>query len=315
MQVKKKLSGTLYVPILIFIVTLITGCNNDVFIDRPEISVSAKNIKVGESTTITTNVELTSQPYMSIYYNYGKNDEIMLFNGSAHNYSDEFLAIDVNINAEDNSLTMSVNKNYYPNDLKVIFYTEGESGFNVSINIVSTTPANFKPGKIEYTLDSWYAEIETFTQTERNVTYINNSGSSSSVPIISAGETFKQVGRFRPDNPIYAIFLVEDSYQVDVRAFDNRQWPIMTNQTATYNFRTENQTFTIDAYPLEVSTSTIVDVKSGSTLKYKVDVDVEVCAIRYKLPIYNDKGVHFDLTGELRISVPKKYKIQYNITD
>lgn len=316
MQVKKKLSGTLYVPILIFIVTLITGCNNDVFIDRPDIIVSSRNIHAGESATIKANFKLDSYPYMTIYYHYGAEDQITLYTGKNYQYSDELLEIKTSVNVEETSLTMNVVKNYYPDDIKVIFSVREHQTYDEAINIITTARATFYPGEMEYTFNSWSTNIRNVVIPVTEDSFKNPIDDSSvKFPIINSSTTCNQIGVFKPNNPILNLLLQQESYNVPVAAFTDRLFPEITDQIVTYDTRFESEPFTINAYPLQSTTSTIVSIKPGGTLHYKIEAEAEICSIRYSLPIFNNEGVSFTITGDLMIAVPKRFLSQYNITD
>lgn len=315
MQVKKRNGAARLIRIFSLIIVLtLSGCNDDVFIDRPIIEISDTTLRAGESTTIKADIDITSYPEMTIYYGENSTEGYIIYNGNAESYTDELLQLYVDIDEASRTLTLTAGHNYYPQDIVVSFNVESKgTDVTADIYVYSETGATFTPGNIIYDLNSWEFNVR-WELIERNQhTFFNDLNETIYYPIIGNGTSCEQRGKFVPDIPVINDLLQNDFYDVPVVAFNYEGRPVITDQTTIYGPHSNPDGFMIDKYPLVADTIMREKVMPGQTLTYTVHADAEICRVRYTIPIVNENGVQLTIRGNLEIAVPKKFLYTHTI--
>lgn len=302
-----------HIAIVILLLTL-PGCNDDVFIDRPKITVTSESIAVGESTTIKIENDITSQPNMHI-----TSEGDLIYNGKVKSFADEFLEVEISIDLADKSLTMVAVKNFYEGGVYVMF-SHPDIPKEIYIYIHQQT-TNFNPGNIEYELNSW----ETPTTGMRNIFMVDTMlNDILSIPfkyrIIPQGLKVDQQGIFHPDNTMTNSLFDSQNYRVPAAAFDFQGFPTLTDYEVRYNDPlSSNSYFRIPTYPLEAdsaaSANSIVSIPPGKGLAYRIYVISERNFIRYQIPLSNDSGYKLNVYGKIELIVPIKFDFTYDIFD
>lgn len=304
--------------LFLLIALTLTGCNDDVFVDIPKISVSSESIGVGESTTIKIEEDIPDIPSMQITYDSGY-DGGLIYNGRAKSFSDEFLDIEISIDAADRSLTMKAVRNFYEGGVNVMFsHPDISKGINIYIRQQQT---DFRPKSIEYELNSW----ETATKDMKNIFMVDTMlNDFLEVPfkyrVIPDGLSVDQQGAFYPDNAMTNSLFDSENYRVRTAAFDYNGFPAMTDCEVRYNDPINgNRYFGIPTYALQAdsaeSANSIVSIPPGKGLAYRIYVISERNLIRYNIPLSNDYGYKLNVTGKLEVIVPLRFEYTYNLFD
>ncbi|MCM1137392.1 MAG: hypothetical protein NC453_02280 [Muribaculum sp.] len=298
--------------IITLIALTLTGCNDDVFVDIPKISITDKSINVGESTTIKIEDNISSEPYMQIL-----NEERLIYNGKAQSFSNDFLTIEISIDPSEKSLTLKAKRNFYIGGVDVAF-SHPDIPQEIFIYI-SQQEANFRPKMIEYTLNSWETANTNIKYLFMVDTVLNDV---LQVPlkyrIISEGLRAEQIGRFHPNVPMSNRLFDSENYRVPAAAFDYQGFPILTGYEVRYN-NPADPYFRIPEYALEADSAananSIVSIPPGKGIACRIYVIADCNIIRYNIPLSNDSGYSLEVLGKMDVIVPKRFDYDYLLFD
>ncbi len=295
MQLKKKHGAISSVAFLNFmLVLMLTGCNDDVFVARPDFG--SHTLRVGE----TINVKLPQNLDMGdvwLYVSCG--DDFVLYEGNPNGFSSKLIGIHYSLDAGGTVANVSVDFNYFP---EPVDFRIGVFGWDdkMDIKVLPESTQKYTPGKIEYNLMRWTYDTE-IRQYQGGV---RENNSSEPVEIeISPVIPYKMCACFRPEDDGAFILFAEKDFLLPALAVDSNGFPVETGEKIPFS----SYYTSIPGYQLECDEPYRYTLAPGQKVSCLVSVENRRYYLDYILEAVNADGVTLNLPGKLEIVVPQRY--------
>lgn len=304
----------------IIIMSVITSCNNDVFIDELTVDPAAVSLDwTGGEAVFTANQPLDRTYIIAYRWVNGRGkpigdegmtytlDRLMGANGRDI-YSD---LCHIRLKLEDNHLTVKCLNNYYPDTLYM--HIDLSSDYETKQTNLRILPSpGFKRGRIHYTLNQWYGHEYEDTINLMSLSNINN------IPVtinpLAAGDTLAtKSGTFAPwDQLLSDNIFGRKPFKVPGVNFSVATLnPVMTSDSVLYSTTPHPLKGDAIICPENVS----VTVPAFSFCSVKAIIKREEAGFSYDIPAFRpDSLTNFAVDGIYWINCPISYEILTDIS-
>lgn len=295
--------------ISIIITILITSCNNDVFIDRADTSISTSVLPSDGGTAYLKIKQDIESFYAEITRKAKDGDTYYLanFNGGIENrvyYNDSLLYITAERISKD-TYQIGVIHNYYPDTIAID--VELRTEFSEEKLSLSIEPrGNIKLGEVEIPHENTWG-VENETSVVFGMTFLNGTDAIKEYTFKGQDYPVKVYFSFWDDNYLN-LFPKDDVPKVNFKIYD-----MFTNTTFKGSPELSKTAQDLEGYELKWSSDmdSTFQVNPFENIGIRQLVNIEKRSYDYVLPVYNDDNKKIlEFRGKLWLEIPERFEVQ-----
>lgn len=297
--------------ILLFIIIAIltSSCNNDVFIDRTDTTLST-NVLPSEGGTAYLKIKQNIDYFYTDISRKSKNGELHTlaqFNGTVDQrvfYNDSLLYITAR-QVDKHRYAIEVKHNYYPDTISIDFILHTEfSQENLSLMVKPCR--NIKLGELQIPHENTWG-TDNYKAIVFGMSYFNGTDETSNYTFKGVDYPVKVYFTFWDDNYLN-LFPVDDVPKVGFKIYD-----MFTNTTFKGSPELSKYSQDLEGYSLKWTSEmdSTFQVKPYEDIGIRQVVNIEKRSYDYILPVYNEKDEKIlEFRGKLILEIPERFEVQ-----
>lgn len=288
---------------------LTTSCNNEVFIDRPDINIST-DILPSDGGTAYLKIKQDIESFHAEITRKAKDGDtyyLAHFNGGIDNrvyYNDSLLYITAERISKD-TYQIGVKHNYYPDTIAIDVELRTEFS-EEKLSLLIEPRGNIKLGEVEIPHENTWG-VESETDVVFGLTYLNGTGAVSEYTFKGQDYPVKVYFSFWDDNYLN-LFPKDDVPKVNFKIYD-----MFTNMTYKGSPKLSKTSQDLEGYSMKWTSEmdSTFHVKPYEDIGIRQLVNIEKRSYDYVLPVYNDKNEQIlEFRGKLLLEIPEGFEVQ-----